>query len=94
MLGHSGIGRHRLHQVEDTFERNIAGEDPHHVVTMFRRGYSARLDLSMMGVLSGIEIAIWDTLGKAQYLSSCSVADSTTSCVPVPSLPGTPVGGR
>ena len=55
--------------VEDTFERYIAGEDPHHVETMFRRVYSAgftqRPDISMMGVFSGIEIAIWDILGKA-----------------------------
>ena len=55
--------------VEDTFERYIAGEDPHHVETMFRRVYSAgftqRPDVSMMGVFSGIEIAIWDILGKA-----------------------------
>ncbi len=55
--------------VEDTFERYIAGEDPHHIETMFRRVYSAgftqRPDISMMGVFSGIEIAIWDILGKA-----------------------------
>jgi 2-dehydro-3-deoxyphosphogalactonate aldolase len=55
--------------VEDTFERFIAGEDPHHIETLFRRVYSAgftqRPDISMMGVFSGIEIAIWDILGKA-----------------------------
>ena len=55
--------------VEDTFHRFIAGEDPHHVETLFRRVYSAgftqRPDISMMGVFSGIEIAIWDILGKA-----------------------------
>ncbi len=55
--------------VEDTFERYIAGEDPHNVETLFRRVYSAgftqRPDISMMGVFSGMEIAIWDILGKA-----------------------------
>ena len=55
--------------VEDTFERFIAGQDPHHIETMFRRVYSAgftqRPDISMMAVFSGIEIAIWDILGKA-----------------------------
>ena len=55
--------------VEDTFARFIAGEDPHNVETMFRRVYSAgftqRPDISMMGVFSGIEIAVWDILGKA-----------------------------
>ncbi len=55
--------------VEDTFQRFIAGEDPHNIEAMFRRVYSAgftqRPDVSMMGVFSGIEIAIWDILGKA-----------------------------
>jgi len=55
--------------VEDTFERFFAGEDPRRVETFFRRVYSAgftqRPDVSMMGVFSGIEIAIWDILGKA-----------------------------
>ena len=54
--------------VEDTFERFIAGEDPYNVEAMFRRVYSAgftqRPDVSMMGVFSGIEIAVWDILGK------------------------------
>ncbi len=55
--------------VEDTFERFFVGMDPHQVETLFRRVYSAgftgRPDVSMMGVFSGIEIAIWDILGKA-----------------------------
>lgn len=55
--------------VEDTFERFFLGEDPHNVETLFRRVYSAgftqRPDISMMGVFSGIEIAVWDILGKA-----------------------------
>ena len=55
--------------VEDTFDRFIAGEEPHRVETMFRRVYSAgftqRPDPTMMSVFSGIEIAVWDILGKA-----------------------------
>ncbi len=55
--------------VEDTFERFLYGESPHHVETLFRKVYSAgftqRPDISMMGVFSGMEIAIWDILGKA-----------------------------
>ena len=55
--------------VEDTFERFVAGSDPHDVEALFRRVYSAgftqRPDVSMMGVFSGIEVAIWDILGKA-----------------------------
>ncbi len=58
--------------VEDTFDRYIAGEDPHNIETMFRRVYSAgftqRPDPTMMSVFSGIEIAIWDILGKAAGL--------------------------
>jgi galactonate dehydratase len=56
--------------VEDTFERFIAGEDPHNVETMFRRvysgGFTQRPDITMMAVFSGIEMAVWDILGKAQ----------------------------
>lgn len=55
--------------ITDTFDRFIAGEDPHRVETMFRRVYSAgftqRPDISMMGVFSAIEMAVWDILGKA-----------------------------
>ncbi|MFT5220972.1 MAG: galactonate dehydratase [Gammaproteobacteria bacterium] len=55
--------------VEDTFQRFFVGEDPHHVETLFRRVYSAgftqRPDISMMAVFSGIEIALWDIIGKA-----------------------------
>lgn len=55
--------------VADTFERYIAGADAHDVEAMFRRVYSAgftqRPDPTMMSVFSGIEIAVWDILGKA-----------------------------
>lgn len=63
--------------VEDTFDRFIAGSDPHHVETMFRRVYSAgftqRPDVSMMGVFSGIEIAVWDILGKHHGVPVCEL---------------------
>lgn len=55
--------------VEDIFDRYIAGSSPHDVETMYRRVYSAgftqRPDPTLMSVFSGIEIAIWDILGKA-----------------------------
>ena len=55
--------------VEDTFERFLLDESPHNIEAMFRRVYSAgftqRPDVSMMGVFSGMEIAVWDILGKA-----------------------------
>jgi galactonate dehydratase len=56
--------------VEDTFARFFEGEDPRRVETLFRKVYSAgftqRPDVSMMGVFSGLEIAVWDILGKAR----------------------------
>ncbi len=55
--------------VEDMFGRYIAGSDPHDLETMYRRVYSAgftqRPDPTVMSVFSGIEIAVWDILGKA-----------------------------
>ncbi|HEY0213208.1 MAG TPA: mandelate racemase/muconate lactonizing enzyme family protein [Paenirhodobacter sp.] len=55
--------------IEDVFERLLRGEDPHHVERFFRRAYSSgftqRPDLTMMGVVSGLEMACWDIIGKA-----------------------------
>ncbi len=55
--------------IEDTFERYVCDTDPHQIETLFRRVYSAgftqRPDISMMAVFSGIEMAVWDILGKA-----------------------------
>jgi 2-dehydro-3-deoxyphosphogalactonate aldolase len=63
--------------VEDTFDRFIAGDDPHNVEAMFRRVYSAgftgRPDISMMGVFSGIEMAVWDILGKIHDQPVCNL---------------------
>lgn len=63
--------------VVDTFDRYLAGEDPHRVETMFRRVYSAgftqRPDVSMMGVFSGMEMAMWDILGKAHGRPVCDL---------------------
>lgn len=53
----------------DTFERRFAGEDPHHIEKLWRRvyggGFSMRPDITVMGVLSGLEMACWDIIGKA-----------------------------
>lgn len=55
--------------VEDTFARFFYEESPHNIETLFRRVYSAgftqRPDVTMMGVFSGMEMAVWDILGKA-----------------------------
>jgi len=54
---------------EDVFGRYVAGMDPFHIESLWRKvyssGYSQRPDPSLIGVLSGIEIALWDILGKA-----------------------------
>jgi L-alanine-DL-glutamate epimerase-like enolase superfamily enzyme len=67
--------------VEDTFARFVEGEDPHNVETLFRRVYSAgftqRPDVTMMGVFSGIEIAVWDILGKAHGRPVCDLIGGT-----------------
>ena len=56
--------------IEDVFERHVEGADPFRIEALWRnvygRGYSAGLSVSsLMGVLSGIEMALWDIVGKA-----------------------------
>ncbi|MGO8800151.1 MAG: mandelate racemase/muconate lactonizing enzyme family protein [Roseiarcus sp.] len=54
--------------IEDVFERHVLGADPFQIELIWRnvygRGYSMRPDISLMGVLSGIEMALWDIVGK------------------------------
>jgi galactonate dehydratase len=54
--------------IVDVFERYLRGEDPHHIEKMWRRVYSAGFtqhpDLTVMGVLSALEMACWDIVGK------------------------------
>lgn len=55
--------------IEDVFARYLLDHDPHHVERFFRAAYSSgftqRPDLTMMGVVSGLEMACWDIIGKA-----------------------------
>jgi len=55
--------------IDDVVERHLAGRDPFGIERLWRdvygRGYTARPDLSLMAVLSGIEMACWDIIGKA-----------------------------
>ncbi|MDE0699968.1 MAG: mandelate racemase/muconate lactonizing enzyme family protein [Acidimicrobiaceae bacterium] len=55
--------------IEDVCERHVIGHDPFHIETLWRnvygRGYTSRPDISLISVLSGIEIACWDLIGKA-----------------------------
>jgi galactonate dehydratase len=54
--------------IEDVFVRYLQGNDPHDIETMWRRVYSAGFtqhpDLALMGVLSALEMACWDIIGK------------------------------
>ncbi|OUS05228.1 isomerase [Rhodobacterales bacterium 52_120_T64] len=54
---------------KDVFERHFAGSDPHNIETLWRRtycaGFTQRPDVTVMGVLSGLEMACWDIIGKA-----------------------------
>jgi L-alanine-DL-glutamate epimerase-like enolase superfamily enzyme len=55
--------------LEDAFARHFAGRDPFRIEAMWREtygsGFSLRPDLSLMGVISGLEMACWDIIGKA-----------------------------
>ena len=54
--------------LSDVFERYLAGEDPHDIEKIWRRvyssGYTQHPDLSLMAVLSALEMACWDIIGK------------------------------
>ncbi len=54
---------------EDLFERVFAGADPMQIETLWRKSYGAgftlRPDVSLMGVLSALEMACWDITGKS-----------------------------
>lgn len=53
----------------DVFARHFEGQDPHRIEHLWRvtygSGYTLRPDASLVGVLSGLEIACWDIVGKA-----------------------------
>jgi galactonate dehydratase len=54
--------------IEDVFERHVEGGDPFRIEALWRnvygQGYSQRPDPTLLGVLSGIEMACWDIVGK------------------------------
>jgi len=54
--------------IEDVFARYLHGEDPHNIERIWRRVYSAGFtqhpDLTLCGVLSALEMACWDIVGK------------------------------
>ena len=76
--GISGIGecygasfgpKPMVHMIEDVFQRYVQGINPFEIEKLWRKvyssGYSQRPDPTLMGVLSGLEIALWDINGKA-----------------------------
>jgi galactonate dehydratase len=57
-----------VRMLSDVFERYFQNEDPHDIEKAWRRvysaGYSQHPDLTLMGVLSALEMACWDIIGK------------------------------
>lgn len=55
--------------IADVFARRFEGQDPTQVESLWRRvhgsGFTLRPDPSLMGVMSGLEMACWDIAGKA-----------------------------
>jgi galactonate dehydratase len=54
--------------IEDVCERHVVGADPFKIERLWRivysSGYTQRPDTSLVAVLSGIEMACWDIVGK------------------------------
>lgn len=54
--------------LEDVFARYLQNEDPHDIEKIWRRVYSSGFtqhpDLTLMAVLSALEMACWDIIGK------------------------------
>lgn len=55
--------------IHDLFERKFLGQDPFSIEKLWRQtyssGYTQRPDTSLVAILSGLEIACWDIVGKA-----------------------------
>jgi galactonate dehydratase len=58
-----------VRMIEDVFAHHLIDSDPFQIERLWRdiygRGYTSRPDLSLVGVLSGLEMACWDIIGKA-----------------------------
>ena len=54
--------------IQDVSDRCVLGSDPYKIEHFFRNiyslGYNQRPDTSLMGILSGLEMACWDIIGK------------------------------
>ena len=62
---HPNVVAKMIHDVSDRF---VLGSDPYKIENLFLKiyssGYNQRSDTSLMSILSGIEIACWDIIGK------------------------------
>lgn len=63
--------------IEDVCERFVIGADPFKIEKLWRNvygsGYNLRPDVSLMGVLSGLEMACWDIIGKEAGKPVCEL---------------------
>jgi galactonate dehydratase len=64
------FGPHVIAQmIDDVFARRLAGRDPFQIEKFWREsygsGFNLRPDISLMSVVSGLEMACWDIIGKA-----------------------------
>ncbi len=54
--------------IEDVAGRHVVGHDPFRIETLWRtvygRGFQLRSDPTLVGILSGLEMACWDIIGK------------------------------
>ena len=57
-----------VRMIEEVFDQHVQGADPFRIERLWRevyaRGYTGRPDITLVSVLSGIEIACWDLIGK------------------------------
>ncbi|MBX2879932.1 MAG: mandelate racemase/muconate lactonizing enzyme family protein [Granulosicoccus sp.] len=57
------------YMIDDVFEHHFLDANPFHIEKLWRqvygRGYTLRPDVSLISVLSGLEMACWDIIGKA-----------------------------
>ena len=57
-----------VQMIQDVFERYVLGADPFKIEQLWRfiysTGYTQRPDTSIAGILSAIEMACWDIIGK------------------------------
>jgi len=55
--------------IADICERLVVGRDPHRIEELWRHiyssGFTQRPDVTVGGILSGIEMAMWDIVGKS-----------------------------